>query len=112
MLTTSSSADSVEVARGTTCLVADFDGDTDWDANFPGGEGKSVTVLMQNGQPFATWYIDGGAVAEVYAPRAKSGPNGEPATRNYALRDLGDLDRYVLYEWRDTLFVRRTVQKP
>jgi hypothetical protein len=85
----------------SACAVADFDGDGDWDASLPGGEGKSVMVFMQGGSPSATWFLDGGAVAEVYPPSGQRGPKGEPVTKNYAL--LGD---EVLYEWRDTMFVR------
>ena len=89
----------------SACTVADFDGDGDWDASLPGGEGKSLMVFMQDARPHSVWYLDGGAVAELYPPRAQRGPNGEPAAKHYAL--LADNS---LYEWRDSLFVRRTVR--
>ena len=92
---------SVRDSEISRCTVADFDGDGDWDASLPGGEGTSVMVFMQDGRPSATWLVDGAAMAELYPPSAQRGPKGEPVTKNYAL-----LDDQVLYEWRDSLFVR------
>ena len=91
----------------STCTVADFDGDGDWDASLPGAEGKSVMVFMQDRRPESTWYLDGGAVAELYEPRPTQGLNGEPPTKYYTLRDEGSL-----LEWRDSLFVRVTFVTP
>jgi hypothetical protein len=94
--------------RGTVCSAADFDGDGDWDAVIPGGEGFAIAIMMNEGRPTAAFVLDLGGAFEIVRteriPRTRDGI----AVGGYSLRvDQGR--RTLLFEWDDSSFTRREV---